>query len=161
MNDASRADSRIRAGRRGHAHHGGAGGPPRQTRCSKWVSTQKRSILTERRSGRSGASSVETTTLIASTNLAVSLKRQGKYTEAVEIERKVLVQKARLLGAEHEETLTSATNLAAWLSRCGQKTEAEQLLRNTLFVSRGALGSSHEGAQHVLRIMRSIGLTAR
>ena len=88
-------------------------------------------------------------TLAASANLAASLSSQGKYAEAVEIERGVLVQKTRPLGADHEDTLISATNLAVSLSNCDQATEAGQLLRQTLILSRRALGPNHEQTQHV------------
>ena len=99
-------------------------------------------------------------TLIASSNLAVSLKGQGKHAEAAKIEREVLVQKTRLLGAEHEHTLISASNLASSLARCGQKAQCEQLLRETLTLSRRALGPTHKHTQAVLKIMRALGLAA-
>ena len=66
--------------------------------------------------------------------MAVSLAQQGKHTEAMEIEREVLVQKTRMLGAEHEETLFSEGNLGLSLSRYGRQTEAEQLLRDTFIL---------------------------
>ena len=89
-----------------------------------------------------------------SANLAVSFSEQGKYAEAVEIERGVLVQKTRLLGAEHEQTLTSAHNLAVSLTHCGQRTEVEQLMRNTLVLCRRAFSPAHEMTQRVLEHLR-------
>jgi len=44
---------------------------------------------------------------------AQSLACQGKYDEAVAMERDVLAAKQRVLGADHPDTLTSADNLAA------------------------------------------------
>ena len=63
---------------------------------------------------------------------------------AVEINREVLVQRTRLLGAEHEETLASTRTLAISLSLCGRKAEAEQLLRDTLVLARRVLGPTHQ-----------------
>ena len=63
--------------------------------------------------------------LTASANLVVSLLYQGNCVKAVEIKREVLVQKTRLLGAEHEETLITATNLALLFWQYGQKMECE------------------------------------
>ena len=54
-------------------------------------------------------------TIVTSGNLAVSLSGQGKCAEVMEIGREVLVQKARLLGAEHDETMIPASNLVSWL----------------------------------------------
>ena len=96
--------------------------------------------------------------IVTSGNLAASLGRQGKYAEAAEIGREVLVSSTRLLGAEHKETLFSATNLADSLRQCGQKTEAEQLLRETLALSPRALGPAHEHTQRVLQDLRALGL---
>ena len=81
----------------------------------------------------------------------------------MEIEREVLVQKTRLLSAEHESTLAAAINLAFSLSQCGQKAEAEQLLRETLALARRALGPTHERTLHVVRSLRAVelGLVAR
>ena len=47
-------------------------------------------------------------TLVTTGNLAISLSGQGKHAEAAEIEREILIQRTRLLGAEHESTLMSA-----------------------------------------------------
>ena len=64
----------------------------------------------------------------------------------METEREVLVQKTRLLGAEHKQTLVAACNLGFSLSECGQKTEAEQLLRGTL---------APDGSAHALSSSRA------
>ena len=101
-----------------------------------------------RRSGACGRDHFEA--LAASANLAISFLGQGKYAEAMEIERETFVSIARLLGAEHQDTLKTASNLAVSLACCGQGTECEQLLRNTLVVARRALGPEHEQTQ-VLR----------
>ena len=69
----------------------------------------------------------------------------------MEIGREVLVQRIRLLGAEHESTLpiNAADNLAFSLSACGPKTEAKLLLRGTL-----------AGSARAYEDLRAIGLAA-
>ena len=100
-------------------------------------------------------------TLATSANLATSLLRRGKHTEAVEIEREVLASTTRLLGAEHQQTLISAGNMALALSMCGQNLEAEQLLSETLALARRTLDPTHEQTQKILARMRWLGLVAR
>ena len=73
----------------------------------------------------------------------------------------MLVQKTRLLGAEHEITLTSMTNLAFSLSRCGQEAECEQILRDTLALCWRALGPAHGLTQNVLGTIWAVGLAAQ
>ena len=51
-------------------------------------------------------------TLASAGNLAASLSKQGKYTDAERIQREVLGVQKRVLGAEHPNTLMSAINLA-------------------------------------------------
>ena len=99
-------------------------------------------------------------TLNTSANLAVALRGQGKYAEAVEIEREVLVQMTRLLGAEHSRMLTSATNLAVSISHGGKKMEleSEQILRDTLALARRALGLAHMQTLFVLQNLRAMGI---
>ena len=82
----------------------------------------------------------------------------------MEIEREVLVQRIRFLGAEHESTppINAANSLALSLSACGQKTEAKLLLRGTLAGAARApkvrLASIH--THSVLQNLRAIGLAA-
>ena len=81
----------------------------------------------------------------------------------MEIEREVLVQKTRLLGAEHESTLIlpdNKGNLVCSLLLCDHKTEAEQLLREMLAPFLRALGPTHEVTQGVLENLRALGLAA-
>jgi hypothetical protein len=54
-----------------------------------------------------------------------SLSRQGKYAEAEKMEREVLAERKRVLGAEHPDTLTAAGNLADSLKRQGKYAEAD------------------------------------
>ena len=104
---------------------------------------------------------LEPQTLVTPSNLATSLSEQGKYAEALEIEREILVSRTRLLGVEHEDTLASATNLAGSLSRLGRKMAAEKILRKTLALCRRTLGPDHKLTQLVLQYFRVLGLTAR
>ena len=62
-------------------------------------------------------------------------RSRSKHAEAAEIQREVLVQKTRLLGADYKETLT-LENLAVSLHRCGQNVETDQLVRETLALAR-------------------------
>ena len=55
-----------------------------------------------------------------------SLLRQGKYAEAEKMEREVLAERQRVMGAEHPDTLTAADNLADSLKRQGKYAEADQ-----------------------------------
>ena len=73
--------------------------------------------------------------LVDSGELASALRGQFKYTEAMEIEREVLVARTSLLDTEHERTLISANNLGDSLVQCNWRDtylEGEQLLRDTL-----------------------------
>ena len=79
--------------------------------------------------------------LSAANNLADSLARQGKYDEAVAMEREVLAVRKRVLGAEHPDTLTAASNLAASLKSQEKYDEAEKMEREVLAVSKRVLGA--------------------
>ena len=96
--------------------------------------------------------------LSVETNLTTSLSGQGKHTDAVEIQREVIVLETCLLGTEHEHTLVSATNLSCLLWRCGQKVESEQLLREALALLRRALDPARVCTYSQLKAMRVFGL---
>ena len=53
------------------------------------------------------------TTLLAASNLAVSLRALGQYQAARELDEDTLTRKRRMLGEDHPDTQRSARNLAA------------------------------------------------
>jgi hypothetical protein len=81
--------------------------------------------------------------LSAAGDLALSLKRKGKYAEAEKMGREVFAVSKRVLGAEHPHTLTAAGNLAASLSRPRKYAEAEKMEREMLAVRKRVLGAEH------------------
>ena len=74
--------------------------------------------------------------LAAAHNMGISLSDQGKYAEAEEIHRHVLLLDKRVLGPRHPDTLTTACNLARSLWDQGKYAEAEEIEREVL-VGRG------------------------
>ena len=62
---------------------------------------------------------------------------------AVEMVRKLLAVRKRVLGAEHPGTLTTANNLARSLSRQGKHAEAEEMRREVLAVRKRVQGAEH------------------
>jgi len=58
-------------------------------------------------------------TVLAAGDLARALKGQDKNLEAVEIEKRVLKERTRLLGRDHLDTLTAMNNLAVTLGSLG------------------------------------------
>ena len=81
--------------------------------------------------------------LTAAVNLAYSFLRQGKYDEAVAMQREVLAVSKRVLGAEHPDTLMTAGNLALSLSGQGKYDEAVAMQREVLAVKQRVLGAEH------------------
>ena len=82
-------------------------------------------------------------TLRTASNLAVTLKAQGKYVEAETMYRETLAARQRVLGSEHPDTLGTAGNLANALCAQGKCDEAETMYRETLAVQQRVLGSEH------------------
>jgi tetratricopeptide (TPR) repeat protein len=76
-------------------------------------------------------------------NLAAALSRQGRNTEAEEMQREVLAGRKRVLGAEHARTMIAANNLALTLSNQGKNAEAEEMHREVLAVRKRVLGAEH------------------
>ena len=58
-------------------------------------------------------------TLTSMNDLALLLRRQGKYAEAEQMHRQTLELDKKVLGPEHPHTLTSMSNLASLLSSQG------------------------------------------
>ena len=78
--------------------------------------------------------------LNAAVNLAVSLKRQGKYDEAEKMEHEVLAVQKRVLGAEHPGTLNTTHKLAVSLKLQGKHDEAEKMEREVLAMQKRVMG---------------------
>jgi hypothetical protein len=79
--------------------------------------------------------------LSAEGNLAYSLLRQGKYTEAERMLRKLHEVQMRVYGAEDPRTLDTANALAQCLSGQGKYFDAERVNREVLGVQKHALGA--------------------
>eukprot|EP00808_Paulinella_micropora_P012425 g50210.t1 len=77
-------------------------------------------------------------------NLAASLKRQGKLAEAEPLYRRDLQAHEKTLGAEHPDTLASVNNLAL-LNAQGKLAEAEPLYSRALQAREKTLGAEHPG----------------
>jgi len=76
--------------------------------------------------------------------LAATLYYQGKFTEALALEREVLELKRRLLGPDHYEVMVSQLNLAVFLKEAGLPGEAMEIERDLLKLAEQVLGADHE-----------------
>ena len=91
-------------------------------------------------------------TLGAVSELALSLKAQGKLAEAEQLFRRALEGREQQLGAHHPDTLMSANNLAVLLRAQGKTAEAEPLSRR--YASSREMATAHClgcGSQHQLK----------
>src|SRR5262249_22507825 len=77
------------------------------------------------------------------TNLALTLRAQGKYAEAEEPFRQALAILEKALPAGHPDLATSLNNLATTLHAQGQYAEAEKLYRQALAIREKALPAGH------------------
>ncbi len=76
-------------------------------------------------------------------SLAAALYRNEKFNESIDVLRKCLMIREKLLGINHVDTLTTANNLASSLGRIRKFEEAEELLRKTLSGRESLLGLEH------------------
>jgi hypothetical protein len=85
--------------------------------------------------------------LIAMNNLGGALQRQGKYAEAVEVQRDVLKRCKKVLGGGSRLTMRVGNNLAEslrmWAERSAES--SEKLLEEAEKLHRGVLTSLKEG----------------
>lgn len=95
-------------------------------------------------------------TLLAAGDLARALKGQEKNAEAVEVEKRVLRERIRLLGRDHIDTLTAMNNLATTLGQLGDEHGASRLQRRVLDTRLRLLGPDHE---HTLFALNNLGAT--
>jgi len=84
-----------------------------------------------------------TTTLAATTSLALRLNALGDYRAARELDEDTLTRYRHVLGEDHPNTLSSANNLALDLSELGEHQAARQLNEDTLTRYRHVLGEDH------------------
>ncbi|MFD9734968.1 FxSxx-COOH system tetratricopeptide repeat protein, partial [Umezawaea sp. NPDC059074] len=84
-----------------------------------------------------------TTTLAATTRLALRLNALGDYRAARELDEDTLTRYRRVLGDDHPDTLISANNLANRLSELGEHQAARELDEDTLTRYRRVLGDDH------------------
>jgi tetratricopeptide (TPR) repeat protein len=75
--------------------------------------------------------------------MASTLRHQGRWAEAEELEVQVMETRKTILGPEHPDTLTNMTNLASTLRNQGRWTEAEKLLVQVMETSKIELGLEH------------------
>ncbi len=76
-------------------------------------------------------------------NLALSLKRAGKYIEAEPLYKRSLAIKEKALGADHPEVAVTLNNLAGLYEAQGKYIEAEPLYKRSLAMKEKALGADH------------------
>lgn len=90
--------------------------------------------------------------LIAMNNLGGALQRQGKYAEAVEVQRDVLKRCKKVLGGGSRRTMRAGNNLAEslrmWAERSAES--GEKLLEEAEKLHRGVLTSLKEGLGEAL-----------
>ncbi|KAH9203233.1 P-loop containing nucleoside triphosphate hydrolase protein [Leptodontidium sp. 2 PMI_412] len=82
-------------------------------------------------------------TLTSMSNLALVLRRQGKYADAEAMNRQTLEIQEEVLGKKHPDTLTTMSNLALVLDSQGKYADAEAMNRQTLEIKEEVLGKTH------------------
>ncbi len=98
------------------------------------------------------------TTLIATGNLAESLRELGDLAGARTLNERTLAAMLRVLGDEHAATLTAMNNLALTLDWAGDLAGARALHERVLAAQRRALGDEHPDT---LTSMANLGETLR
>lgn len=98
----------------------------------------------------------DTRTLLAAGDLARALQGGEKSVEAMEVEKRVLKERIRLLGRDHVDTLTAMNNLAGTLGAMGDNEGASRLQRRVLDTRLRLLGPEHE---HTLFALNNLGAT--
>ena len=90
-------------------------------------------------------------TLLAKSDLAETLLKEGHLHEAEKLQRETIAAKVRVLGPENPYTLVPQSTLAGILNREGQYAEAEKIARETLEVQIRGLGPQHPDTLYTLR----------
>ncbi len=94
-------------------------------------------------------------TLDSLDDLAVLLRDQGRYGDALPVAEQTLAARTRVLGSSHQDTLASANTLALVYTSLGRLEEAEQLYEDTLAAQRRVLGAEHP---HTMSTMNNLGI---
>ena len=84
-------------------------------------------------------------------NLALTLRAQGKDGEAEKMDRQTLEARMKVLGAELPDTLTSMSNLAHTLRSFGERLDAASLLQECVRLREISLGMGHPHTQAAKR----------
>lgn len=82
--------------------------------------------------------------------LSLSVRDQGRYDEAKELQLHTLEIAKRTLGEEHHATLTHMGNLAVTYHRQGSYGAAQELLLASLRIARRTLGEEHPNTLHTM-----------
>lgn len=93
------------------------------------------------RTERDGADHLDT--MKANDSLALVLRNESKYDEAMKIVKQTLAEKAKTLGKDHEETLQTAHLAATITGDRGKHQEAEKLHRENYDARKKLLGEDH------------------
>jgi tetratricopeptide (TPR) repeat protein/tRNA A-37 threonylcarbamoyl transferase component Bud32 len=94
-------------------------------------------------------------TLASLDDMAILLRDEGRYDEALPIAEQALAARTRVLGEDHRDTLASANTLALVYTSLGRLEEAEKLYRDTLTAQRRVLGVEHP---HTMSTMNNLGV---
>ncbi len=89
-------------------------------------------------------------------NLAILLKRQGKFDEAEPLFLEARERVTRVLGSEHQHTLAVRNGLATLLDSMGRHEEAEAIHRDVLSIRRRTLGEKHPNVQSSLNNLAGV-----
>lgn len=82
-------------------------------------------------------------TILVMSNLAATLRAQGKLDEATDMMRKVLEKRIQILGAEHLNTISAMSNLAIILGDQGKLEEATDMMKEVLEKRTRNFGAEH------------------
>jgi tetratricopeptide (TPR) repeat protein len=120
-------------------------GQPAQLEEAERLLRRALRISGEEERGRGGAQAGAATSV---SNLAVLLKKQGRFAEAEPLYRRALRMDEASFGCEHAKTAGSVNNLAVLLTKQAATTqgsfvEAEALCRRALATAERALGPDH------------------
>jgi len=86
-------------------------------------------------------------------NLALAYVHLGRVDEAIEMGRRVLATRKKLLGDDHRDTLRTANNLITAIGKTRPASEVIHLLRETL----ATLPERAEGSNDYLRLRHNLG----
>jgi tetratricopeptide (TPR) repeat protein len=86
---------------------------------------------------------------MAMSNLAATLRAQGREDEALALQETVLARLAHLLGPQHPATLAARANLAISYDVSERVDEAIALMTEAIAESEAILGAAHPNTLHM------------